>query len=404
MTETSQHAGPTLPIRRTCPFTVPDDYATLRKERPVARVALTDGSDAWLLTRNEDVRTALTHPDISSDRRRPGFPLPVFGARREQLSGFPRLMDGMDGAEHAAARRLVRGEFTVRRAEALRPRIQQLVDEVLDAMLAAGPPADLVGALALPVPSLVVCELLGVPYADHDFFQTRTSTLASRSAGPDERLAAVGELVTYLAELVTAKQAEPGDDLLGRQIIQRRADGGDDRDALVQLAFLLLLAGHETTANVISLGTLTLLHEPDRLAELRDDPARIPRAVEEMLRYLSIVESAAARVAVADVEIGGQPIGAGEGVIALGLAANRDPDVFQDPDRLDFDRDTRRHVAFGYGAHQCLGQHLARVELQVVFDRLLRRVPTLRLDTDPSAVPYKRDAPIFGCYELPVAW
>ncbi|GAA3520077.1 cytochrome P450 [Actinocatenispora rupis] len=356
----------------------------------------------WLLTRHEDVRAALADPALSSNRRNPGFPLRAFGVRPP--ADFPQPMIGLDGAAHSAARRPVISEFSVPRVHALRPRIQQIVDEAIDTLLAAGQPADLVRYLSLPVPSLVICELLGVPYADHEFFQSRSARLVNRAVDPDERMAAATEVREYLDGLVTEKEREPGDDLLGRQILRARADGTEDHGGLVSLAFLLLIAGHETTANMISLGTLALLTHPDQLGLVRDDPATTPLAVEELLRYFSIVDSGTARVAVADTEIGGQPIAAGEGVIALGLAANRDPQVFERPDDLDVTRGARHHVAFGFGPHQCLGQNLARAELTIVFDTLLRRVPTLALAGGVEDIPTKQDATIYGCYELPVTW
>ena len=293
------------------------------------------------------------------------------------------------------------GEFTVKRLEALRPRVQEIVDQHVDAMLAGPRPTDLVTALSLPVPSLVICELLGVPYADHDFFQTRSSTLLRLDNSAEEKAAASDELRTYLSDLISSKAAEPGDDLISRQLAR---DSAPDHESLVGLATLLLIAGHETTANMISLGTVAMLAHPDQLAALRADPRRTPHAVEEMLRVFTIAEFATSRVAVADVELGGVLIRAGEGVLTVGLAANHDPDVFPEPDRVDITRGARNHIAFGYGAHQCLGQNLARIELQVVFDTLFARVPTLRLAVAEDEVPYKEDASIFGVHRLPVTW
>ncbi len=310
----------------------------------------------------------------------------------------------MDPPEHGPARRAVVGEFTVRRMQALRPRIQEIVDDHIDAMLAGPRPTDLVQALALPVPSLVICELLGVPYADHDFFQSRSKLLLDRTTSADARQAGIDELQSYLDDLVTAKEHEPTDDLLGRQVLKQREAGVEDHDSLVWLAFLLLIAGHETTANMISLGTLALLSNPEQLAAITTDPARTPDAVEELLRYFAIADSVTSRVALADVEVGGTHIQAGEGVIALGNAANHDPEVFDDPDTLDVQRGARHHVAFGFGAHQCLGQNLARVELQIVFDTLFRRIPDLRVTAAVEELAFKDDASVYGVQELPVTW
>jgi cytochrome P450 len=311
----------------------------------------------------------------------------------------------LDGAEHTAARRAVISEFSVKRVAALAPRIQQIVDGFVDRILAGQRPADLVRDLSLPVPSLVICELLGVPDADHDYFQTRTTALLRRTTSVEERQRLVDELREYLSELVRGKEADPPDDVLGRQVLRQRAEQGEtDHDALTSLAFLLLLAGHETTANMISLGVLGLLTHPDQRAALLADPGRTPAAVEEMLRYFTIVEFATSRLAVADVELGGVLIRAGEGVLGDALAANRDESAFAEPGSFELGEGRRHHVAFGFGPHQCLGQNLARKELQIVFDTLFRRIPTLRLAEDLADLPYKTDANIYGVYQLPVTW
>ncbi|MDA3628776.1 cytochrome P450 [Saccharopolyspora oryzae] len=398
MTEPTAYPKP-----RTCPFSVDPDYARLREERPVEKVPMMGGDHAWLVTRHDLVRQVLGDPRLSSDRRRPGFP--QFSANQQSVfRDLPPAMIGMDAPEHTAARRAVLGEFTVRRIEAMRPRIQQIVDECIDGILAGPRPVDLVSTLSLPVPSLVICELLGVPYADHDFFQQRSSRLVHRTTPLEQRISSARELRAYLEELVSAKERDLPDDLLGRQARKQRESGEIDHSALVSSAFLLLVAGHETTANMISLSTLALIENPEQRAEIVADPAKTLPAVEELLRYFSIVEGATSRVAVADVEIGGVLIRAGEGVMALTSAANRDPEAFERPDELDIDRKARHHVAFGFGPHQCLGQNLARMELQIVVDALFRRVPNLRLAVPVEDLPVKSEASVFGLYELPVTW
>jgi cytochrome P450 len=388
-----------LPTTRSCPYAPPEEHVRLREEEPVARVTLPSGSTAWAVSRLEDIRAMLTDPRFSSDRLHPGFPL-FFAGQRPAIGKFRPSLIGMDPPEHGPARRAVVGEFTVRRMAALRPRIQQIVDEHIDAMLAGPCPTDLVKALSLPVPSLVICELLGVPYVDHDFFQQHTANLLRRTTAPEVRENAVNAIRSYIERLVDEKRKAPGEDLLSRQI----ALPGADRDDVVSLGFLLLVAGHETTANMISLGVMTLLEEPAQLAALRADPSITPKAVEELLRYFTIAEFATSRVAIEDVEIGGVLVHAGEGVVALGNAANRDPAAFDNGDALDIERGARHHVAFGFGAHQCLGQNLARMELQIVFDTLFQRVPGLRLAATIDDLPFKNDAAIYGLYELPVSW
>ncbi|WP_329052183.1 cytochrome P450 [Amycolatopsis sp. NBC_01488] len=406
MTEVAEPAtqGEVFPLARSCPFAPPPAYEKLREAGPVQRVGLPDGSEAWAITRLEEVRQVLTDPRFSSNRFNPGFPV-LTKAGRPQRRRFTASLINMDPPEHGAARREVVGEFTVKRMKALQPRIQQIVDEHIDAILAGPKPADLVSALSLPVPSLVICEQLGVPYADHDFFQSRSSTLLNREVTQEARMQAVEEMQGYLDELVAAKEADPTDDLLGRQILKQREEHGDvDHDSLVSLAFLLLLAGHETTANMISLGTVALLENPDQLAIIKNDPGKTLDAVEELLRYFTIAEFATSRVATEDVEIGGQLIREGEGVLGLSYSGNRDEAAFENADELDLERGARHHVAFGFGPHQCLGQNLARMELQIVFDTLFRRIPELKLAAPVDQLPFKHDASIFGLYCLPVTW
>ena len=390
-----------FPMTRTCPFAPPSAYTEIREEEPVTRVRLPEGKQAWVVSRHEDVRTVLNDRRFSADRQHPDFPQLVPGFRRPDDE---RTMITMDAPEHGPARRAVLGEFTVRRMEALRPRIQEIVDERIDALLAGPKPGDLVETLSLPVPSLVICEMLGVPYADHDFFQTHTAKLIKRDTPPQERRAAVEAVREYMGDLIAGKEADPPDDLLGRQIVKLRADGTYRRTALAGTGFLLLVAGHETTANMISLSTVAFLRNPEQLALIKADPGNTLNAVEEMLRYFTIIDAAAARLCVEDTEVGGQLIRAGEGVLALGYSANRDPRAFEHPDELDIERGARHHVAFGFGPHQCLGQNLARMELQIVFDTLFRRVPTLELAVDVDELPFKDDANIYGLYRLPVTW
>lgn len=395
----------TLPLARKCPFSPPPEYERLRRESPVSRVGLPSGQTAWALTRLEDIREMLSSPHFSSDRQSPSFPLMVARQIRREDKPFRPSLIAMDPPEHGRARRDVVGEFTVKRMKALQPRIQQIVDEHLDALLAGPKPADLVQALSLPVPSLVICELLGVPYSDHEFFQSCSSRMLSREVTAEERMTAFESLENYLDELVTKKEANATeDDLLGRQILKQRETGEADHGELVGLAFLLLIAGHETTANMISLGTVTLLENPDQLAKIKADPGKTLAAIEELLRVFTIAETATSRFATADVEIGGTLIRAGEGVVGLSNAANHDPDGFENPDAFDIERGARHHVAFGFGVHQCLGQNLARLELQIVFDTLFRRVPGLRIAVPVDELPFKHDSTIYGLHALPVTW
>jgi cytochrome P450 len=312
----------------------------------------------------------------------------------------------MDDPEHARLRRMVTAPFMIKRIEAMRPGVQKIVDDVLDEMLAGPKPADLVEAFALPVPSLVICELLGVPYSDHDFFQANSKVIIKRGASPEDQGAAMGALMGYLHGLLTLKLEQPGEDVFTD--LARRVDAGDlTADDAAQMGVLLLIAGHETTANMIALGTLALLEHPEQLAHLRDsgdDPALVSSAVEELLRFLTITHDGRKRVATEDIEIAGETIKAGDGVIIATDLGNRDPLAFPDPDSLDLERDARHHVAFGFGVHQCLGQPLARVELQIAYGTLYRRLPGLRLAVPLEQIPFKHDSNVYGVYELPVTF
>ncbi|WP_436535670.1 cytochrome P450 [Actinoplanes sp. HUAS TT8] len=385
-----------------CPFDPPPDLHRLQEQAPLTRVELWDGTTPWLVTRYAEQRTLLADPRLSSDPRRPGYPFPS-PARPGAGGNIGFIL--MDDPEHARLRRMVTAPFAIKRVEALRPAVQKIVDDLIDEMLAGPNPVDLVEAFALPVPSLVICALLGVPYADHDLFQGHSRNLISRSVAPEQRAASFQALHDYLDRLLEQKTDQPTGDLLS-QLVARVEAGELQRSDAAGIGVLLLVAGHETTANMIALGTLALLEHPDQLALLRDgdDPKLVAGAVEELLRYLNITHTGRRRVALADIDIAGVTIRAGEGLIMANDIGNRDPDVFPDPDELDLTRDARRHVAFGFGVHQCLGQPLARLELQVVYSTLYRRVPTLRRATALENIPFKHDGAVYGVYELPVSW
>ncbi|MGW3287446.1 cytochrome P450 [Streptomyces sp. NPDC001002] len=396
-------AVPEFPMPRSgrCPFDPPPGLKDLQQETPLTKVRLWDGSEPWLVTRYAEQRAILGDSRVSADTDKPGYPTKASPEAGEGKLSF--IM--MDDPEHARLRRMVTAPFAIKRVEALRPAVQRIVDDLIDDMLAGPQPVDLVEAFALPIPSLVICELLGVPYEDHAFFQDHTKTMVHRDASAEERGRASREVAMYLAGVIGQRLAEPKDDLLSS--IAGRIEAGEiDHQQATEMALLLLIAGHETTANMIALGTLALLQNPDQLALLRetDDPKLVSSAVEELLRYLHITHLGRRRAVTEDIEIAGQVIKAGDGVIMVNEIGNRDPDVFPDPDRLDITRDARRHVAFGFGNHQCLGQPLARMELQVVYGTLYRRIPTLKLAGALEDVRFKEDAFIYGVHELPVAW
>ncbi|MEU9364725.1 cytochrome P450 [Streptomyces avermitilis] len=397
---------PDFPMPRAagCPFAPPPEMMRLHAEKPVSRVRLWDGSTHWLVTRYEDQKAVYGDQRFSVDTTRAGFPHQN-AAFRESTSRTPPSFLNMDDPDHARIRRMVTAPFAIKRIEAMRPAVQRMTDDFIDTMLAGPNPVDLVGALALPLPSLVICDLLGVPYDDHDFFQSNSKVGLRRDVTPEESRAAAGALLQYLDKRLEAKLADPADDMLSDLAARMRA-GELTRPEAGMLGLLLLGAGHETTANMIALGVLAFLEHPDQLAVVRDtdDPKVLANAVEEMLRYLTVVHNGQRRLALEDLEVGGQLIRAGEGVIMPGASGNWEAGVFPAPERLDVHRDARRHMAFGFGIHQCLGQPLARLELQVVYSTLLRRVPTLRLATELEKIPFKDDGIVYGVYELPVTW
>ena len=392
---------PTVPFLRTCPYRPPTEYAELTATNPVTKAKLYNGRTVWLVTSYAETRRLLADPRLSSDRMSPGYPLLVPAA--EEGVNFRTLIT-TDPPEHTRLRRMVIGEFTLRRMKAMRPIIQRTADELVDTMLAKGGPLDLVRHFALPLPGIVVCHLLGVPYEDHEFFEDRSRRMISEDVTAEEAGQLHGELNQYLDQLVRNKTKDPGDDLLSRLAVERVRTGELSHEELVVLAVLLLAAGHTTTAHMLTLGALALIEHPSQLALLREDPSLMPGAVEELLRYLSTADLATARAVTADIEIGDQVMRAGDGVLMPNAAANWDPSVFENPDQLDIRRPARSHMAFGFGVHQCLGAHLGRIELEVAFETLFRRIPTLRLAVglDELLPPGGALAP--GLHKLPVTW
>ncbi len=396
-----EQAPVAFPQDRTCPYRPPAAYDPLRDSRPLARVTLYDGATAWLVTGHETARALLADPRLSTDRTRPGYP--ATSPRLRALPDRRVALLNVDDPEHHAQRRLVLANFTLKRATAMRPAIQRVVDERIEAMLAQGPPAELVSAFALPVPSTVICELLGVPYADHEFFEEQSRRLL-RSRVQQEVREARDRLDGYLGALIDRKLEDPsGDGVLDALVDQQVREGTVDREEAVALATILLVAGHETTANMISLGVYTLLQHPERLAELRADPSLLPAAVEELMRMLSIADGLL-RQATEDIDVGGTTIRAGDGVVFATSVINRDESAFPAPDALDWSRSARHHVAFGFGIHQCLGQNLARAELEIALGTLLARLPGLRLAVPAEEARFKPGDTIQGMLDLPVTW
>lgn len=398
---------PELIDRGRCPFDPPAAVERMREQGTVSPVTMRNGVGVWMVTGYDEARTVLSDPRFSSDRlARSSMARDIPEDVREKL--FDRRSRAgsfitMDPPEHTRYRKLLTGQFTVRRMRQLAPRISEIVTEHIDAMIAAGSSADLVTAFALPVPSLVICELLGVSYADRREFQERTATMLSLDTSFEELLRTRDEMREFMQRLVTEKRERPTDDLLSG-LVHGDADPALDDDELVNIALLLLIAGHETTANMFGLGTFALLEHPEQLEALRADPTLIDGAVEELLRYLSIVHLGLARQTREPVELGGRQIPADATVLISLPVTNRDPGHWADPESLDVARPRGPHLAFGHGVHQCLGQQLARVEMTVGFTELLRRLPGLRLAAAPEDIPLRSHMVIYGVHSLPVTW
>ncbi|WP_436762969.1 cytochrome P450 [Streptosporangium sp. V21-05] len=406
--------------RSGCPFDPPSGLRERRDRGAIQPLRLLNGAPTWLVTGLREARAVLAdarfsadrvrYPDVTSPQPHEAERLAAAAQGGQEAAGLtPEVesrADGMfvfmDPPEHTRLRRLLTGQFTVRRMKALESRLREIAVERIEAMRAAGTEADLVPAYALPIPSLAICELLGVDYADRAEFQERTAIALNSTTPEEERIRSGLELYGFIQELVAAKRAEPADDILSGLV--HDADPPLTDAQLTDMALVLLGAGHETTANMLGLGTFALLEHPEQLAALRADPALMDNAIEELLRYLSIIQLGVSRVAVEDVTLGDVKIPAGATVIIATPEANRDSRHWDDPDRLDVRRPRAAHLAFGHGIHQCLGQQLARAEMKVGLGELITRMPNLRLAVPAEQVPLRNEMLIFGVHSLPVTW
>jgi cytochrome P450 len=398
-------SAPAFPMRR-CPFAPPPEYAEIRKNEGLSKVTMPDGTEAWIATRYDDVRAILGDPRFSTAPSTPGYPF-IAPARAALLKAeYPPTIIRMDAPQHTKYRRMLSKEFMVHHIDAMRPELQQTVDTLLDEFIAKGSPADLFEDFALTVPTTVISRMLGVPYEDRDFFQERSKAKLDLTADPEVPVRAGAEMREYLDRLITEKMAHPGNrsDLISRLVTSQVVPGHMTREEALATIELLLMGGHETTANMIALGTLSLLTHPEQKDALVADPSLVRNTVEEMLRFHTIVHYNGPRVAMEDVEVAGTLIRKGEGVLALITAANRDPKAFDHPDQFDIHRPALHHVAFSYGVHQCLGQPLARAELQIVFTTLFQRLPKLRLAVPLDDIKFRYDAFVYGVDALPVEW
>lgn len=407
MSETREAAGPeqtefVWPFRREDPLLPPPDFQRAREGGPLTRVRLWNDSYAWMVTRHEDVRNLLRSSSFSADSSRKGYP--NANANHEASRGSQSSFIRMDGAQHLQQRRTISRVLSIPSVAKLRPFIERVVDGLLDGMAekgADGRTVDFLTAFAEPLPSIAICEILDLPVSEGPQLLDMVNRWMDLDSTPEVSAAAAGELEAYLDALVDRRAADPGEDVVSKLVVEHLETGHIDRRGLLGILNLMIVGGFDTTANMLALGTILLLRHPEQAAMLREDHSLAPAAVDEMLRYLSVAHHVASRVALEDVDLRGETIPAGAGLLAPVPAANHDPEAFPDPQRFDITRDARDHVAFGFGVHQCLGQHLARLELQVAFTKLLSRFPNLALAIPESELEF-RNSMIYGVKAVPV--
>ncbi|MEV6398573.1 cytochrome P450 [Streptomyces sp. NPDC051907] len=379
---------------------LPQEYARLRGQCPAAEVVMPSGDGAYLFTRYDDVRTVLSDARCS----RAATVLP----KSPKLTKAPFDAGGlftMDPPEHTRLRSLVSGAFTPRRTELLRPRIQELADGLLDAMAERGGPVDFNDAFAFPYPVAVICELLGVPFADRERFREWSDAILSLTAHtPQQMLEHKLALVGYLQQLVAEKRKEPGEDLLSALVEVRDEEGPLTEHELITMAMTLLIAGHETTVGVLGTSVFTLLRHDGGMGLVPDAPEDLAVLVEELLRINPIGDGGPLRVTTAEIEVAGATVPAGSAVIGAICSANRDERRFPDADRFDPARRGAPHLAFGHGPHYCLGAPLARAELQIALASLARRFPALRLAVPVAEVRMHTGLLVNRLESLPVTW
>lgn len=376
-------------------------YFWLQEHEPLARVKLPYGEEGWLLTRYDDVRAVL------GDARFSLAEAAVRDVPRLTPQRYGGILTDQDPPDHTRLRRLVAKAFTARRVEQLRGHAEQITNELLDQMVKAGPPTDLSEALAVPLPGLMICELIGVPYADRDQFRDWVGAWMSVTAlSPGQRGEYIAQLAGYLADLAAQRRQNPTNDLLGALVIASDDDDRLTEDEVVQVTLVILAAGYESTASQIVNFTYALLTHPDQLALLRARSELMPAAVEELMRWVPLlaVADVLPRYALQDVELSGGTVRAGEPVLLAKHAANRDRRRYSDPDRLDITRDAQGQLGFGHGAHHCLGAALARMDMQTALAALLNRFPDLRLAVPEAELEWKSGMAVRGPVALPITW
>ncbi len=366
-------------------------------------VRLWNGEQAWVVTRQKEIREILSDDERFSGRfGQDGFP--TVTEARVAVDRGERAFVGMDNPDHDRFRRMFTREFSVRRMLALEPQIRQVADSLIDTMIAAGSPRDLVESIAVPFPSLVMSLLFGSPFEDHRFIIECAVARHGLTQSPEQAHSKARELAHYCQRLIEQRMEQARDDMVSRVIAEQVRPGHLSVEEFAEIGAMILRAGHDTTTNMISMGVLYLLRDPALATRLRTAPSDIKLAVEEFLRFTSPVQFSPRRVARCDVEIGGVTIRKGEGLFLSLASANRDEQVFAESDGINIDRDNSAQLAFGFGIHQCLGQVLARIELQIIYERILARLPDLQLACPVEQLRFKHDMQIYGVHNLPVRW
>jgi cytochrome P450 len=393
--------APIIPPR-TCPFDPPELMAELRKREPVSKITLWDGREAWLITRFDDAYAVLRDRRTSDDSSHPNFPSL---SRGRPMPMVTRSFSRMDGREHARLRKMVMPTFSASQVERMRPDIQRIVDEQIDHLLATERPADLVAEYAQPVSITVLSDVLGIPREDMDFYLRQAEIIVSRTEGSNLTSTAHVDMNAGLDALVTEQERAPGDNLIGRLVVNEVRRGTLTHGELVQMINLMIVAGYENPANMMGVGALSMIMDPAWFKAVSTQPERLPDLVEELLRYHTVAShDGAPRVAAEDMTVGDVTIRAGEGMIVYIGSANRDEEVFPDADKLDLGRDARRHLAFGQGVHMCVGRWLGRAQIQIALSTLGARIPTLRLAVPIEELPFREDMHSYGVHKLPVTW
>ncbi|WP_166875250.1 cytochrome P450 [Salinibacterium sp. ZJ450] len=393
-------APPAFPQLRDDPLQPPKAYVEWREETPAKLVTLQNGKTAWVVARQKEAREVFESPFISRDPSLEEFPQVRRGMsfRRNDL-----IMNHMDPPLHGKFRKMLAPWFTMKKINEQRDDLQKVVDDAVDRLLTFETPVNFHKEFSLVIPSTVICKVLGIDYSYHEYFERYATVITRAGSSAEDFAAATQGLFGICEQLVDESIKNPGGGVL--QVLTDKMQAGEiNREQAVAHTYVMVVGGHETTAHTISLGFLQLFRDPALADFLRENTDRIPDAITEMLRLQAINDGSVARITTAEIDLGGVKIPAGAGIIPLMSPSHRDPRSWDNADVFDIDRDNSKHLALGGGIHSCLGQNLARAELEIVFETILRRIPTLRLAGSESDIGFQRDGFVFGVYDLPVAW